>query len=119
MEIRRIVPDLTLGDRDASRRFYEDVVGLALSMDLGWVVTFSSPTNETAQLTLMSKDATAPVNPDVSIEVADVDAVYTRALAAGAEIVHPITTEPWGVRRFFVRDPNGSVINVLSHAKRR
>ncbi|WP_201754440.1 VOC family protein [Micromonospora rubida] len=37
------------------------------------------------------------------------------ALAAGAEIVHELTEEPWGVRRFFVRDPDGHVINVLAH----
>ena len=41
---------------------------------------------------------------------------YEAALASGAEIVHPVTTEPWGVRRFFVRDPDGNVVNVLSHA---
>jgi len=32
------------------------------------------------------------------------------------EIVHPLTQEPWGVRRFFVRDPDGNVINVVSHS---
>ena len=37
------------------------------------------------------------------------------AQAAGAEIVHELTEEPWGVRRFFVRDPDGHVINVLAH----
>jgi hypothetical protein len=29
--------------------------------------------------------------------------------------VHPLTDEPWRVRRFFARDPNGVVVNVLSH----
>lgn len=41
--------------------------------------------------------------------------VYERACAAGAEIVYPITDEEWGLRRFFVRDPNGAVINVTEH----
>ncbi|HKH31196.1 MAG TPA: VOC family protein [Gaiellaceae bacterium] len=53
--------------------------------------------------------------PDVSIEVDDVDQVYERARAAGAEIVYPLTDEEWGLRRFFVRDPNGAVINVTEH----
>jgi predicted enzyme related to lactoylglutathione lyase len=114
MKVRRVVPDLH-GEPAASREFYEDVIGLELGMDLGWVVTFGSTSNETAQLTVMSKDASAPVSPDVSIEVEDVDAVHAKAVERGYEIVHPVTDEPWGVRRFFVRDPNGAVINVLTH----
>ena len=51
----------------------------------------------------------------MSIEVDDVDAAYQAARNAGTEIVHPLTDEPWGVRRFFLRDPNGRVVNVLSH----
>jgi catechol 2,3-dioxygenase-like lactoylglutathione lyase family enzyme len=114
MRIRRIVPDLH-GDPAASRAFYEDVIGLELGMDLGWIATFGSTSNETAQLSVMSSDATAPVTPDVSIEVEDVDTVHFKALEHGCEIVHPLTDEPWGVRRFFVRDPNGAVINVMHH----
>ena len=115
MWVRRIVPNIK-GDRlDESRVFYTEVIGLEHGMDLGWIVGFVSPTNETAQLQVISKDETAPVHPDVSIEVADVDLVHARALAHGAEIVYPPTDEPWGVRRFFVRDPNGAVINVMQH----
>ena len=114
MRIRRVVPDLH-GDPAASRSFYEDVIGLRLQMDMGWIATFVSPSNETAQLTVIADDETAPVSPDVSIEVEDVDAVHAKAVAAGHEIVHELTDEPWGVRRFFVRDPNGAVINVMHH----
>ena len=114
MRIRRIVPDLH-GDPAASRDFYEDVIGLEVGMDFDWIVSFGSTSNETAQLIVMSKDATAPVSPDVTIEVEDLDAVHAKAVERGFEIVHPITTEPWGVRRFFVRDPNGAVINVMTH----
>ena len=39
----------------------------------------------------------------------------TALAAAGAEIVYPLTDEEWGLRRFFVRDPNGAVINVTEH----
>jgi uncharacterized glyoxalase superfamily protein PhnB len=63
----------------------------------------------------MRLDVTAGVHPEVTIEVDDVDAVHARAVASGAEIVHPLTDEPWDVRRFFVRDPNGAVINVMQH----
>jgi uncharacterized glyoxalase superfamily protein PhnB len=63
----------------------------------------------------MSADASAPVAPDLSVEVDDVDAAYAAALQRGDEIVHPLTDEPWGVRRFFVRSPEGAVVNIVSH----
>jgi catechol 2,3-dioxygenase-like lactoylglutathione lyase family enzyme len=117
MAMRRVVPDVhTTPDRmAASVRFYRTVLGMDVGMDMGWIVGLGSPDNETAQIQLLSSDATAPVVPDVSIEVGDLDAVHRRALEAGHEIVYPITREPWGVRRFFVRDPNGVVINVMTH----
>jgi uncharacterized glyoxalase superfamily protein PhnB len=80
------------------------------------IVTLADPARPEVQLSLMTHDETAPTVPAVSIQVDDVDRAYAAAVAAGAEIVHPMTTEPWGVRRFFVRDPDGNVVNVLSHA---
>jgi catechol 2,3-dioxygenase-like lactoylglutathione lyase family enzyme len=115
MAVRRIMPDLHSDDLGASREFYVEMLGLEVAMDLGWIVTFAAPGNQTPQISVMGEDATAPVQPDVSIEVDDVDAVHAAATRLGYEIVHPLTDEPWGVRRFFVRDPNGKVINVLSH----
>jgi predicted enzyme related to lactoylglutathione lyase len=114
--VHRVVPDLHGARPIESRAFYEDVIGLELAMDMGWIVTFASPSRPSAQISVMSSDATAPVTPDVSIEVEDVDAAHCRAVEHGFEIVHPLTDEPWGVRRFFVRDPNGAVINVLQHS---
>jgi uncharacterized glyoxalase superfamily protein PhnB len=84
-------------------------------MDHGWTVTLADPERPGAQISLMTHDATAPLSPGVSVHVDDVDACHAAAAQAGAEIVCPLTAEPWGVRRFFVRDPDGHVINVLSH----
>jgi uncharacterized glyoxalase superfamily protein PhnB len=84
-------------------------------MDHGWIVTLADPQRPGVQLSIMTHDATAPVVPVASIQVDDVDASYQAAQDAGAEIVHELTEEPWGVRRFFVRDPDGHVINVLAH----
>ena len=53
--------------------------------------------------------------PNVTVEVGDVDAVHAAAVAARATIVHPLTDEPWGVRRFLVEDPTGVVVNVMQH----
>jgi catechol 2,3-dioxygenase-like lactoylglutathione lyase family enzyme len=111
------VPDITSEWIDESRKFYTEFLGFEVAMDMGWIVTLASPSNPTAQITLLRGPASAAPNPDLSIEVADVDAVYAKAIALGFQIVYPLTDEPWGVRRFFTTDPNGVVINVVSHRK--
>ena len=115
MSIRRVVPDITTPRLAESREFYVGVLGFEVAMDMGWVVTLVSPVNPTAQVILMTRDAAAPVQPQMSIEVENVDAVHHEAVDRGEDIVYPLTDEPWGVRRFFVRDPTGVVINVLAH----
>jgi predicted enzyme related to lactoylglutathione lyase len=115
MRVRRIMPDFQTPDPAAGAEFYAEVLGLQVVMDMGWIVTYASPENPSAQISLMREDAGAPVVPDASVEVDDVDAAYEAAQRLGSEIVHPLTDEPWGVRRFFVRDPSGRVLNVLSH----
>ncbi len=117
MRIRRAVPDLRTDDLPATRAFYRDFLGFEIGMDLGWVVNFVAPDNPTAQVIVIDRDQTAAVDPDLSIEVGDVDRIHAQAIALGYEIVHPLTDEPWGVRRFFVRDPGGQVVNVLSHTE--
>jgi catechol 2,3-dioxygenase-like lactoylglutathione lyase family enzyme len=115
VSIRRVVPDLQSERFNESRNFYVGLLGFEVGMQMDWVMTFVSPTNPTAQVTLLRQDASAAVQPEVSIEVDDVDAIHTEADRRGIEIVHPLSDEPWGVRRFFARDPNGVVVEVLSH----
>jgi catechol 2,3-dioxygenase-like lactoylglutathione lyase family enzyme len=115
MGIRRAVPDIESERFDESRAFYVDVLGFEVGMEMDWVMTFVSPTNPTAQVIVISEDASAPVAPQMSVEVDDVDAVHAEAVRQGVEIVHALTDEPWGVRRFFARDPDGTIVNVLTH----
>jgi catechol 2,3-dioxygenase-like lactoylglutathione lyase family enzyme len=117
MSVRRVVPDITSERIEESRKFYTEFLGLSVAMDMGWILTFLSPSNPTAQVTLLRAPASAIPNPNMSIEVEDVDAVHAKAVALGLEIVYPLTDEPWGIRRFFVTDPNGVIINVASHRK--
>ena len=114
MTIRRVVPDIKSRNLADSRAFYVDFLGLEMAMDMGFVMTFVSPSNPTAQISVVRDDGSTLL-PHLSVEVADVDHVHTRAIERGLEIVYPLTDEPWGVRRFFVVDPNGTIINVLSH----
>ena len=114
MSIKRVVPDIVSERIEESRKFYMEFLGFDVAMDMGWVLTFASPSNPTAQITLVRGSEKATLHPNLSIEVED-DAVHARAVALGLQIVYPLTNEPWGVRRFFVTDPNGVIINVLSH----
>jgi catechol 2,3-dioxygenase-like lactoylglutathione lyase family enzyme len=115
MDIKRIVPDIKSNRMDESRAFYVDFLGLNVAMDMGFIMTFVSPINPTAQINVMRHDGSSTPVPNVSFEVANVDEVHTRAVAQRLKIVYPLTDEPWGVRRFFVVDPNGTVLNIMSH----
>lgn len=110
-----MVPNLASERLVATRDFYVGVLGFEVVMDMGWIVTVASPSNPTAQLSF-GADGVRPQSdaPVLTIEVADVDAVHATASAHGVEIVRSLRDEEWGVRRFFVRDPDGRVINVMS-----
>jgi catechol 2,3-dioxygenase-like lactoylglutathione lyase family enzyme len=115
MAIRRVVPNILTPDMEATRAFYCDFLGFRAVMDLGWIVTFASPTNTTAQISVSPGERLEgeQMRPYLTIEVSDVDAVHADAFERGYEIVHPLTDEPWGVRRFFVVEPGGLVLNIL------
>ncbi|ASY57267.1 glyoxalase superfamily protein [Sinorhizobium sp. CCBAU 05631] len=116
MAVRRIVPNLQVSDPQRARSFYTDLLGLNVVMDHGWLVTFAAEGGSAMpQVSFAIDGGSGTPVPALSIEVDDVDEVYRRAKAAGIEIVYDITDEPWGVRRFFVRDPFGNVVNILTH----
>jgi len=113
--IKRVVPDIKSKHMDQSRAFYVDFLGLKLGMDLGFVMTFISASNPTAQISVVRDEGTSTPQADISVEVADVNEIHAQAIRQRLEIVYPLTDEPWGVRRFFVVDANGTVLNILSH----
>ncbi|MCM1013818.1 VOC family protein [Brevibacterium sp. XM4083] len=115
MRVHSIIADLPVADIAAARDFYTSYLGLATEeFNLGWVARFTSPETG-AHLQVVTADATAPVDAAASIKVDDVDAAYAEAVDRGVEIVHPLTDEEWGVRRFFVRAPDGNVFNIVAH----
>ncbi|WP_405775651.1 VOC family protein [Streptomyces sp. NBC_00859] len=114
MAVRRVVPNIQSEAAQESREFY-GLLGFEEVMNHGWIMTLASPSSPAAQISVMTSDKTAPVTPDMSVEVDDVDAAYTVMQESGVEIIHPLQDEEWGVRRFFVRDPSGRVVNVLGH----
>jgi catechol 2,3-dioxygenase-like lactoylglutathione lyase family enzyme len=70
------------------------------------------------QVSFMSEGGSGTPVPDLSVEVDDVDVAFGKFTSAGFEIAYGPVVEPWGVRRFFVRDPFGRLVNVLSHVDR-
>jgi catechol 2,3-dioxygenase-like lactoylglutathione lyase family enzyme len=115
VRVTRIIADLAVPDLEAAKGFYTGFLGLGTEeFSLGWVARYTSPETG-AHLQLVTQDASAPEVPMVSVLTDDVDAAYAEAQELGYEIVHPLTDEPWGVRRFFVRAPDGNVINVVRH----
>ena len=115
MRATRIMANLQVADIDASKSFYTDYLGLSTEeFNMGWVARYTSPDTR-ANVQLVMRDATASEDSVISVHTDDVEGAYEEAQKLGYEIVHPITTEPWGVRRFFVRAPDGNVINIVSH----
>lgn len=117
MRPTRVMANLHVADISTAGEFYIDYLGLSSKgLDLGWVVRLSTPDGK-ASVQLVTHDATASENSVISVAVGSaIDEAYTEAVRRGYEIVHPLTTEPWGLRRFFVRAPDGNVINMTSHS---
>jgi uncharacterized glyoxalase superfamily protein PhnB len=112
MSITRAVPNIK-SDRPAATRDFFVELGFEVVMDLGWVMTLASPANPSAQVTIIGNDDMAA--PGISVEVEDVDAAHAEAVERGLEIVYTLRDETWGVRRFMLREPSGTIVNVLSH----
>jgi catechol 2,3-dioxygenase-like lactoylglutathione lyase family enzyme len=111
-----ITANLSVTDLAEARDFYEGFLGLSVEgFNLGWVVNLRTPGGR-AVVQLVTQDATSPVDSVISVHAGDeVEAAYEEAQRRGFEIVHPLTTEPWGVRRFLVRAPDGNVVNIVNH----
>jgi catechol 2,3-dioxygenase-like lactoylglutathione lyase family enzyme len=115
MTVRRIVANIATEDVAAAKRFYHDVLGLDVLMDLGWIATYGSSEKMTVQVSFAVEGGSGTPVPDLSIDVDDVDAVLAAMQAAGFPVEYGPADEPWGVRRFYVRDPFGRLVNILSH----
>ena len=112
MTISRAVPNIR-SDQPAATRDCFVGLGFEVVMDLGWIITMASPTNSSAQVNIIgNEDMSAP---GISVGVADVDAVHATIEERGLEIAYPLRDEDWGVRRFMLREPSGTIVNIVSH----
>jgi catechol 2,3-dioxygenase-like lactoylglutathione lyase family enzyme len=94
---------------DRSRRFYRDVLGLAIYREFGppdnpGVVFFLGP-----GLLEVSGHTAGPPRHSLMIwiQVRDVRAEHARLAAAGVPIIRGPATEPWGLTEMWIQDPDG------------
>ncbi|MGC0364626.1 catechol 2,3-dioxygenase-like lactoylglutathione lyase family enzyme [Rhodococcus sp. 27YEA15] len=119
MQPTGVTANLAVPDIAEARAFYGDFLGLSVeAFNLGWVANLQSPDGRAA-IQLVTRDATASVDSAISVHIGEqIEEAYAEAQRRGLDIVHPLTTEAWGVRRFFVRAPDGTVVNIVSHQDR-
>lgn len=115
MKVTRIVANISTQDPSKAQAFYRDVLGLDLAMDHGWIRTYTSTATMSVQVSFASQGGSGTPVPDLSIEVDDLEQALRRMQAAGIPIEYGPVSEPWGVRRFYVKDPLGKLLNILQH----
>ncbi|MES3037743.1 MAG: VOC family protein [Bdellovibrionota bacterium] len=115
MKVKRIVTNFSVKKTAAAKKFYQTILGLENLMDLGWIATYGSSSKMQVQISFATEGGSGTKVPDISIEVDDVEEAFRRMKKAKFKIEYNLTTEPWGVRRFYVRDPFGKLVNILAH----
>lgn len=115
MKVLRIVPNIQANNLDDAKIFYGEILGLDTMMDQGWIATYGASQKMQVQLSFAYEGGSGTAVPDLSVEVDEVDVAFERMKAAGFKIEYGPVNEPWGVRRFYVRDPFGTLVNILSH----
>jgi len=115
LKVKRIVSNIEVSTLLKAASFYADIFGLELLMDLGWIRTYGSNEEMSVQISFATEGGSGTPVPDISIEVDDLDAVLEKIKSAEIPIEYGPVSEPWGVKRFYVRDPFGKLVNVLQH----
>lgn len=115
MKVKRIVANIETLDISKAKYFYGEVLGLDQLMDMEFIATYGSHEKMDIQISFLSEGGSGTPVPDLSIEVDDLDSALTRIKKAEIPIEYGPIEEPWGVRRFYVKDPFGKLVNILSH----
>ena len=115
MAVKRIVANIGSHEMEAAKSFYRGILDMKVVMDMGWIVTFAADADTTPQISVATEGGSGTAVPDLSIEVDNLDEVHRRVVAASLPVEYGPVTEPWGVKRFYVRDPFGRLLNILSH----
>lgn len=115
MKVNRIVSNIEASDLAKATGFYQDIFELDLLMDHGWIRTYGSDSKMDVQISFAAEGGSGTPVPDLSIEVDEIETVLKRVRKANIAIEYGPADEPWGIRRFYIRDPFGKLVNVLQH----
>lgn len=115
MKVKRVVANIHTPESLRAKVFYQDILGLELLMDHGFIATYGNECKMSVQLSFAQEGGSGTPTPDLSIEVDDVDQAFELMQKGGFNIEYGPVNEPWGVRRFYVRDPFGKLVNILMH----
>jgi catechol 2,3-dioxygenase-like lactoylglutathione lyase family enzyme len=119
MNIVRTIPDIRSLNMQASRDFYEGLLGFKMAMEHAGMLIFASATQPKQQVTLNADAADAiPLPPGFAVDVGypeSVTEIHERAVAKGCTIIEPLEDKPIGIRRFSLLDPNGTRVTVVAH----
>lgn len=115
MTVKRIVTNISTEHLDQAKGFYSEILGLKLVMNHGWILTFAGEGNATPQISIASGGGSGTPTPDISIEVDNFEEIYQRIVEREIAVEYGPVNEPWGVRRIYVRDPFGRLLNILTH----
>ena len=116
-------------DPDLALAFYHDVLGLELRNDVGndgfrWI-TVGSASQPDVSIVLTNYQCGSPSDGDViaallakgalygvHFSTGDLDLVFEKVRASGADVVQEPTEQPWGTRDCAVRDPSGNLVRI-------
>jgi len=115
MKVKRVIANIASSEIAKAKLFYVDLLGMEVLMDQGWIATYGSDEEMIVQISFANEGGSGTPVPDLSIEVDDVDTAYRLMEESNFKIEYELTDEPWGVRRFYVRDPFGKLVNILAH----
>lgn len=113
MAVTRIVANLFAANPIALAEFYRDVFGLDIPMDMGWISFLTNGSQQNIELHTACQGGSGTDLPIISIGVDDLAATELAVRNAGAEIVYGPVREEWGLTRFYFRDPEGNLVNVV------
>jgi uncharacterized glyoxalase superfamily protein PhnB len=98
-------PELPVADVERAQRYYRDVLGF----EIGWLVEQEIGSVTRDEVAIFFRQRSEPFEPAVHwIFAPELDATYDELVSAGARIVEPLETKPWGLRQFTVEDVDGN-----------
>ena len=124
-------------DPDASLAFYRDILGFEVRNDVGYAgmrwITVGPADQPDTSVVLHPPAANPGVTDDerrtilelmakgsyfgVNLATADLDGIFAKLEAGGAEVVQEPTEQPYGVRDCAFRDPAGNLIRISELAE--